>query len=103
MKLVVTSRARAQIDHQMRFSMHHHGPRTAHRTFSRVEAYLSNVVTMFPRSGRSVQGPDIYERAVPRTPFVVIYRINEENDMVQLLGYFHHAQDRADFDPESKG
>lgn len=40
----------------------------------------------------------MYESWIARTPFVVIYRVDDEAEVITVLALFHHAQDRAEFD-----
>jgi hypothetical protein len=42
---------------------------------------------------------DLFESFIPRTPFVVIYRIEPDAGIVRVLGFFHSAQDRVGFEP----
>jgi hypothetical protein len=42
----------------------------------------------------------LYETMIPRTPFVIIYRIEDQHDIVRILGFFHFARDRTKFDPQ---
>ncbi len=98
MNLVIPPRAQAQIDHQIAFGTARYGTSTARMTFARVEDFFINVIAVYPASGRLIDAPELYERYIPRTPFVVIYRI--EINTVRILGFFHHAQDRGDFEPE---
>lgn len=99
MKLVITPRAQAQIDHQLSYGVERHGLKTAQRTFTRVEHFLRDVVLAYPRTGTALPIADLYETIIPRTPFVVIYRIEKKNDIVRVVGFFHHAQDRDEFSP----
>lgn len=99
MKLVITPRAQAQIEHQLSYGIERHGLRTAQRTFTRVEKFFRDIV-MFPRTGTALPVGDLYESIVPRTPFVVIYRVEAAQEIVRVVGFFHHAQERSDFSPD---
>lgn len=101
MKLVITPQAQAQIDHQLGYGIERHGLKTAQRTFTRVERFLRDVVLAYPRTGTALPIMDLYETIIPRTPFVVIYRIEAMNDIVRIVGFFHHAQERGDFSPDA--
>ena len=101
MKLVITPRAQAQIDHQLGYGIERHGLQTAQRTFARVERFLRDVVLAYPRTGTALAIADLYETIIPRTPFVVIYRVEHKNDLVRVVGFFHHAQDRDEFSSET--
>ena len=99
MKLVITPRAQAQIEHQLSYGIERHGLATAQRTFSRVDKFLRGTVLAFPRTGSALPLPDLFESIIPRTPFVVIYRIEAGRDVVRIVGFFHNAQDRSGFAP----
>lgn len=99
MDVVITPSAEAQIENQLRFSTEQFGSAVASRTLSRIENSFA-LLGEFPRSGRRRQGTALYETAIPRTPFVVIYRIEDNPAIVRILGFFHAAQDRSEFEPE---
>ena len=94
MKVVITPRAQVQYDNQLRYGIARHGERTALRTFARVNESLSNTIALFPHFGGAIAERGLYARQIPRTPFVVVYRIDERNDVVDVIGFYHHAQDR---------
>lgn len=94
MKVVITPHARAQMDNQFSFGVERYGSTAAERTFNRVEAFLLTTLATYPRTGRRLPANELYESFIPRTPFVVIYRIDHERDTVTIVGFFHHAQQR---------
>jgi plasmid stabilization system protein ParE len=101
MRLIITPRAQAQIDNQIQFGVARHGKKqTSERTFARVEPFFAESLIAFPRTGTFLPSVGLYETIIPRTPFVIIYRIEEQQDLVRLLGFFHYAQDRTAYDPE---
>jgi plasmid stabilization system protein ParE len=100
MKLVITPRAQLQIDDQLKYGVERHGIKTAQRTFSRIESFLRDVVLIYPRTGTALPIRNLYETIIPRTPFVVIYRIEMMEDTVHVVGFFHHAQDRDALNPQ---
>jgi hypothetical protein len=53
----------------------------------------------FPGAGSFISERQLYEWYITRTPFIVVYRIEDDAEIVRVLGFFHHAQDRSDFDP----
>ena len=100
MKLIITPRAQAQIDHQIEYGIARHGRQTNERTFARVERFLMESLVVFPRTGTFLPDVGLYETMIPQTPFVIIYRIEDQHDIVRILGFFHYAQDRTGFDPQ---
>jgi plasmid stabilization system protein ParE len=98
MKLIITPRAQAQIEHQIEYGTARYGKQTNERTFARVERFLTGTLVAFPRIGTHLPTTGLYETIMPRTPFVTD-RIENQDDIVRLLGFFHRAQDRRKFDP----
>lgn len=82
------------MDHQLSYGIERFGHAAAERTFNRVENFLLTTLSMYPRTGRRLTERSLYESFIPRMPFVVIYRIDAEHDLITLLGFFHHAQQR---------
>ena len=72
----------------------------AQRTFARVDNFLFQFLARHPYAGRYIEDRDIYESWIAKTPFVVVYRVSAESDTIVVLALFHHAQDRAAFDPD---
>ncbi len=55
-----------------------------------------------PRTARYVPEIDAYESWVSKTPFIVFFRLDGTADTLTVLAIFHHAQDRAAFDPDTE-
>jgi ParE toxin of type II toxin-antitoxin system, parDE len=60
----------------------------------------SNSFPPIPSLGKYLDEQGFHEVWIARTPFVVFYRVNAESDTITVLALFHHAQDRAAFDPD---
>jgi plasmid stabilization system protein ParE len=56
----------------------------------RIEA-ATDRLRLFPQLGRPSKRPRTRELAVPGTPFVLIYRW--ENDVLEIIALYHGAQD----------
>lgn len=65
-------------------------PRAAERVDERISARVSSLRQM-PQSGRPGRVEGTRELTVSRTPYFVIYRIEE--DMVQILRILHSARE----------
>ena len=98
MNVVVTPTAQAQIDHQLQYGIEHHGRHAAERTFTRIMKFITVSLASNPGGGTKIPDSDLYEWAIWRTPFIVIYRIEAETETIRIVGFFHHAQDRSDAD-----
>lgn len=64
-------------------------PAAAHRVVQAIEAAVHRL-ERFPLSGRSGHRSDTRELVVPRTPYIVPYRIHHQ--AVEILAVFHGAQ-----------
>lgn len=100
MKVVLSARVVADIANQFQYGIDHFGRTVAERTFARVDAFLFRFLPVYPHAGRYLEDRGIYETWIAKTPFVVFYRVDTATETVIVLGLFHHAQDRAAFDPE---
>ena len=49
-----------------------------------------------------IQNNRFYE-PLPKTPFIVLFRLDEQADTLTVLTILHHAQDHSAFDPEDGG
>ena len=70
-------------------------PPPATRLRRRIADFITDVVDRYPRAAPYIPEGDIHESWIPRTPYVLQYRIDSANDTVVILALFHHAQDRA--------
>jgi toxin ParE1/3/4 len=48
----------------------------------------------FPHMGHVGRAPGTFELVVPGLPYVVVYRINTDDDVIDVVSVFHGAQDR---------
>jgi plasmid stabilization system protein ParE len=101
MKLIITPRSQAQIDHQIEYGTARYGRPTNERTFARVERFLIESLAVFPRTGTFLPDVGLYQTMIPRTPFVIIYRVEDQHDIVRILSFFHSAQDRTPSGPQA--
>src|ERR1700712_4014621 len=59
------------------------------RLFSSTELLIS-----LPFMGRAGRDPDTFEWAVPRLPYIVVYEVDQVQELVVVTAVFHGAQDR---------
>ncbi|MFN0023118.1 MAG: type II toxin-antitoxin system RelE/ParE family toxin [Parvularculaceae bacterium] len=100
MKVVLSARVEADIVNQLSYDISAYGKKTAERTFARVDIFLNRFLISYPRAGWKLAQCDLYETWIARTPFVVIYCVDDEAEIVTVLALFHHARDRSDFEPD---
>jgi toxin ParE1/3/4 len=50
------------------------------------------VLTQFPFSGRTGRVEGTRELPLPPLPFIVVYRVNESGDVVEIVNVIHGAQ-----------
>ena len=99
MQCVYTPTAEKQIESQLDYSIARFGSTVAARTGLRIRSYVRDVLARHPRIGSKLPSIDAFEAWIPRTPFVIIYRVEEQAGILRVLAVFHHAQDRESFDP----
>lgn len=82
-------RALAEID-LILFQAHERNSEEATNIERAVERTL-NTVQMFPKTGRFVRVKDWYEKYVPHTRVVLIYKVKDEE--LVIIGVFHTSRD----------
>ena len=68
-------------------------PRSAHAVIERILESAERL-GRFPHLGHVGRAPDTFEWIVPRLPYIVVYRVNADNDVIDVVSVFHGAQDR---------
>jgi len=101
MKVVFTAHAHDDIEQRFAYTTEHFGVVVAERIFGRVDKFIHQTLARFPLTGRRHPNRDILESWVPRTPFFVIYSIDQSTDTLTVLAVYHHGQDRSSFEPTS--
>ena len=99
MRIVYTPAARRQIANQIGYLIDQGAIRPAKRLRTRITAFVRDFLARHPRIGRPIPEHDCYESAIPRTPYIVIYRIDGSTDTLIVLALFHGSQERSGFRP----
>ena len=94
MKVIYTATARRHIASQIGYLIDQGAPRPAARLRRRIADFITNFVARYPRAAPYIRELDIHECWIPRTPYMLQYRIDAEADTVIILALFHSAQDR---------
>ena len=67
----------------------------------RVLTFADDFLAVHPKAGTYIPERDIFEIWIPRTRFVLLYRIENDRD-VRILALFHSSQDRARFEADNE-
>ena len=100
MKVVYTPTAARQIENQIAYLVSQHAEAAARRARVRITSFVANFLSRHPRAGRRLAEKRIWEIWIPRTKYVLFYRL-EPGDILRVLALYHTSQDRSGFDPES--
>jgi plasmid stabilization system protein ParE len=100
MNLVIAPRAEQDIKGQLEFGVRTFGRETAERTLEKIFDFLEGVLVQFPRSGNFNPETKTFETWIPKTPFVVFYRLDQQKNDLIVVALFHHAQDRSKFESD---
>jgi hypothetical protein len=76
MRIILSRRVEAELADHFAFGVARHGSRVAERTFQRVRKFLFQSLPAHPQFSFYRADRGVYERFIPRTPFVVFYRVN---------------------------
>jgi plasmid stabilization system protein ParE len=99
MRIVFSPIASDQLASQIRYLVGQDAPRAAARLKHRVLTYIKTTVARFPKASRYIAEKDLYETWIPRTPYVVMYRLDAAAHTITIVALFHAARDRNGFDP----
>jgi len=68
-------------------------PRSAHAVVDRILDSAERL-GRFPHMGHLGRGSGTLEWLVPGLPYIVVYRIDDDEDVIDVIAVFHGAQDR---------
>jgi plasmid stabilization system protein ParE len=94
MRIILSERVESELERHFTYGVAKFGRHVAERTFARIRRFLFTSLSAFPYTGVFHSKRDIYEAVIPRTPFVVFYRIDAAADALTAVALFHGAQDR---------
>jgi plasmid stabilization system protein ParE len=100
MKVVYSRTAARQIEAQIDYLISQHAPAAAARARTRIFTFIADFLARHPRAGCHIPEKGIYEIWIPRTKYVLFYRV-ETGNTLRVLALFHTSQDRSHFDPAS--
>jgi plasmid stabilization system protein ParE len=91
-EVVLTPEAVERLELQIAFLRDQGAQGAAERLRVRVTGFLSNHLARFPRTGRRLEGRELWEMWIPRTRLVVWYKIGHER--IEIATVWHASQDR---------
>ena len=97
MKVLLSARVEVELVQHFEFGIQRFGRFVAERTFARVRRFLFQALADYPLLGLRCPQPGLYERVIPKTPFVCFYQVDAERDTITVVAIFHQAQDRESF------
>jgi plasmid stabilization system protein ParE len=87
-----SARARAQLLAIQEY-IEERNPSAAIRVGASIRA-AAELLRLFPYAGRAGRSPGSREWVVRGLPYILVYRVDFDNDEVMILGVFHGAQRR---------
>lgn len=93
MKIVIAPRARRELARQLGYLVDRGAAAAASRVEARLTSYIKHTVAKHPRTGTYIAERDIWETWVPRTKFVIWYRLTDTE--LQVVRVWHTAQNRT--------
>jgi len=101
MKVVYTPTAVRQIENQLAYLASKGAERAAVSARNRITTFINDFLAVHPRTGRFIPEKQIYEIWIPRTRYIIFYRVEAE-ETLRILALFHSAQERSTFTPEDR-
>jgi plasmid stabilization system protein ParE len=97
MKVLLSARVEAELAQHFEYGIERFGRLVAERTFARVHQFLFHALADYPLLGLRCPRPGLYERVIPKTPFVCFYQVDAAQNTLTVVAIFHQAQDRDGF------
>jgi plasmid stabilization system protein ParE len=97
MRIVLTRRYNAQLALHLAYGVERFGEASAEQAFRRIDILIFRELASSPKSGRFHPERDFFNRAVPKTPFVIYYRYDERRDVLTMLAIFNDRQNHETF------
>jgi addiction module RelE/StbE family toxin len=93
MKLKIQASARSDLDNIFDW-ISQDSPSNAAAVIERILDAMDNAIVLFPSMGRKGQVVGTREWMVQNSPYLIIYEIDEESEVVLILSVIHGARDR---------
>ena len=93
MKIVFDRLAEQDLNNQIGYLIDQGAPTAARKLETRISAFVEMTLAAYPRTGTYLHHRALWETWVPRTRFVIWYRL--KSDELQVVRIWHAAQDRT--------
>ena len=98
MRIILSLRAEAEIEDKFEYGAERFGDAVAERTFSRVRHMIFQTIPAQPEAATYDEDRDLFERVIPHTPFVVIYRYDARAEEITVLALSGQSENRDLFE-----
>ena len=98
MRIILSLRAEAEIEDKFEYGAERFGDEVAEHTFSRVRHMIFQTLPAQPEAATYDEDRDLFERVIPRTPFVVFYRYDADAKEITVLSLPGQSEDRDSFE-----
>jgi plasmid stabilization system protein ParE len=98
MRVILSRRVEAELEHKFQYGAERFGDAVAERTFGRVRHMIFQTIPAQPSAATYHEDRDVFERVIPRTPFVVFYRYDADAKEITVLSLPGQSEDRDSFE-----
>jgi plasmid stabilization system protein ParE len=98
MRITLSRRVEAELEDKFEYGAERFGYEDAERTFRRVRHMIFQTIPAQPDAATYHKDRDVFERVIPRTPFVVFYRYNARAEAITVLALFGQSENRDAFE-----
>jgi plasmid stabilization system protein ParE len=96
MRITLSHRVEAELEDK--FGAERFGYDDAERAFRRVRHMIFQTIPAQPEAATYHKDRDLFERVIPRRPFVVFYRYNAQAEEITVLALFGQSENRNSFE-----
>ena len=98
MRISLARRVEAELADKFEYGVERFGNAVAERTFQRVRHMIFQTIPAQPEAATYHVDRDLFERVIPRTPFVIFYRHDPRAEEITVLALFGHSENRDSFE-----
>jgi len=98
MRITLSRRVEAELEDKFEYGAERFGDAVVERTFRRVRHMIFQTISAQPEAATYHEDRDLFERMIPRTPFVVFYRHDPRAEEITVLALFGQSENRDSFE-----